>query len=501
MVQDTTLLELRNIHKTFPGVIALNDVSFDIKKGEIHGLVGENGAGKSTLIKTCSGAIKPDSGKIVINGEMFPFMTPSLSEKKGIAVIYQEFNLVDGLTVAENVFLGRAIRKGPIVDTKAMVNKTREIFEQLGITIDPNETVGNLTIGYQQLVEIAKALSANAQLIIMDEPTAPLTNTETEHLFTIVDKLKSQGISIIYISHRLKEIFRLTDRITIMRDGTKITTMKTSETDTKQLIELMVGRELKEAFPFRPDCIQNDVALDVQNLCGNGVANISFQVHRGEILGFGGLIGAGRTEIAELLFGVKQKTKGRVKLKGMEITVSNPKQAILKGIAYVSEDRKRLGILGDISIRENITIAIVRDLSRMMVVNRGKEKSIVERLCDELRIKTPTVEQLAKHLSGGNQQKVVLAKWLSSAPELIIFDEPTRGIDVGAKYEIYKLINDLATQGKAVIMISSEMEELIGMSDRIVVLSEGSITGTLSRAEFSQENILEYASINMGEIE
>jgi ribose transport system ATP-binding protein len=316
-----------------------------------------------------------------------------------------------------------------------------------------------------------------------------------------VDKLKSQGISIIYISHRLKEIFRLTDRITVMRDGTKIMTMKTSETDTRQLIELMVGRELKEAFPFRPDCIENDVVLDVQNLCGNRVSKISFQVHRGEILGFGGLIGAGRTEIAELLFGVKQKTKGSIKLKGREITVSNPKQAILKGIAYVSEDRKHLGILGDISIRENITIAILRNLSRMSVVNRKKEKTIVERLRDELRIKTPTVEQLAKHLSGGNQQKVVLAKWLSSEPELIIFDEPTRGIDVGAKYEIYKLINGLVTQGKAVIMISSEMEELIGMSDRIVVLSEGSITGTLSKTEFSQENILEYASINTGEIE
>jgi len=280
-------------------------------------------------------------------------------------------------------------------------------------------------------------------------------------------------------------------------------TIKTSETDTKQLIELMVGRDLKEAFPSRPDCIQNDVVLDVQNLCGNGVANISFQVRRGEILGFGGLIGAGRTEIAELLFGAKHKTKGRIKLKGREITVNNPKQAIHRGIAYVSEDRKHLGILGDINIRENITIAIVRNLSRMTVVNRGKEKSIVERLRDELRIKTPTVEQLAKHLSGGNQQKVVLAKWLSTVPELIIFDEPTRGIDVGAKYEIYKLINELVIQGKAVIMISSEMEELIGMSDRIIVLFEGSITGTLSKTEFSQEKILEYASIkiNMGGVE
>jgi ribose transport system ATP-binding protein len=496
MMQDVPFLELRHITKIFPGVIALNDVSFSIEKGEVHGLVGENGAGKSTLIKTCSGAHRPDSGGIVIAGEVFPFMTPDLSKKKGVAVIYQEFNLVNELTIAENVFLGRAIRKGLIIDTKAMAEKTSEIFGQLGIDINPYETVGSLTVGYQQLVEIAKALSVNAQLIIMDEPTAPLTNAETEHLFTIVDTLKNRGISVIYISHRLKEIFRLTDRITVMRDGAKITTLRTSETDTKQLIELMVGRELKEAFPSRPDCIQSEVVLDVQNLCGNGVSDISFQVHRGEIFGLGGLIGAGRTETAELLFGVKQKTKGSIKLNGKEITVSNPKRAILKGIAYVSEDRKRLGLLGDICIRENITIAIMQNLSHMSVVNRGKEKIIVEHLRDELRIKTPTVEQLAKNLSGGNQQKVVLAKWLSTEPELIILDEPTRGIDVGAKFEIYKLINKLVMQGKAVVMISSEMEELLGMSDRIAVFSEGSITATLSKNEFSQENILAYASIH-----
>ena len=487
-------LQLKSITKRYPGVVALNDVSLDVVQGEVHALVGENGAGKSTLIKTCTGAVVPDEGQIVIGGREFASLTPKLSEQMGIAVIYQEFNLVDGLSVAENIYLGRAIRKGIVIDRKAMAKEAAEVFRQFDIDIDPNELVANLTVGYQQLVEIAKALSQKAQILIMDEPSAPLTQAEAESLYAMVEKLKASGVTIIYISHRMKEVFRLSDRITVMRDGRIIETLNTADTNLDDLVKLMVGRELTETYPIRNDCVSDEVLLEVKGLSGNGVHDINLQIRKGEVLGLAGLIGAGRTELAELLFGVKPKTSGRIVLNGNEIHPTLPKQAIDCGIALVPEDRKRQGVLLDVDIKGNISMPILERISRLFTVNKKEEKRIAEHYRESIQIKTPTLEQKVKNLSGGNQQKVIIAKWLASEPTLVIFDEPTRGIDVGAKSEIYTLVNSLVEAGKAVLMISSEMEEVIGMSDRILVLREGRIVGKLERKEFSQETIMGLAA-------
>lgn len=488
------VLQLNHIKKTYPGVVALNDVSLDVKKGEIHALVGENGAGKSTLIKCCSGAVIPDSGEIITGGQTFHSMTPRLAIQNGIAIIYQEFNLVGDLSAAENIFLGRAIRNGIMIDRKKMVEESEKVFQRLHIHINPNTLVRNLSVGYQQMVEIAKAIQQDVKLLIMDEPSAPLTNGETESLFKTIDALKSYGVSIIYISHRMEEIFRLSDRVTVLRDGNYIKTVNTKDTNVDELVNLMVGRTLQEKFPPRKDCIQDETLLEVKNLYGNGDQNISFSVKKGEILGFGGLIGAGRTELAQVLFGMVPKTSGQIFFKGKEINPKNPRSAIDLGIALVPEDRKQQGILLGLSINQNINMPIYRQLSKGSVINEKEEREISKKYVKEIEIKTPSIHQLAKNLSGGNQQKVVLAKWLAANSELIIFDEPTRGIDVGAKYEIYKLINDLVEQGKTILLISSEMEELMGMSDRILVLAEGKITGELKKDSFSQETIMNFAS-------
>ncbi|NCD32706.1 MAG: sugar ABC transporter ATP-binding protein [Spartobacteria bacterium] len=497
MQADDNILMLNGITKTYPGVIALNDVTIHVKRGEVHALVGENGAGKSTTIKVCSGAIEPDSGEIIIDGERFVAMTPKMSETKGIAVIYQEFNLVGELTVAENIFLGRAIRKGIVINNKAMVEESRKIFEQFDIQIDPNELVKNLTVGYQQIVEIAKAISQKAKLLIMDEPSAPLTKTEVEHLYVMVDKLKASGVTVIYISHRMDEIFRLSDRITVMRDGIKVKTVETAETNLDELVKLMVGRALTGSYPSRKPCIEETTLLDVQHLSGNGLSDISFKIKKGEILGFAGLIGAGRTELAELIFGAKKRIAGQVFLNGEEIHSKTPCQAIKSGIALVPEDRKKHGALLALDVKENISIAILKSkLSKLSVVNKKKEHRVADKYVKELRIKTPSINETVKNLSGGNQQKVIIGKWLASDPDLIILDEPTRGIDVGAKYEIYTLINTLVESGKTILMISSEMEEIMGVADRIIVLAEGKITGEIAKKDFSQELIMNYASIN-----
>jgi ribose transport system ATP-binding protein len=489
-----TILQLQNITKKYPGVVALNDVSLDVIKGEAHALVGENGAGKSTLIKTCTGAVVPDNGKIIVEGREFSSLTPTLSEENGIGVIYQEFNLVGELSVAENIFLGRAIRKGMIIDKKAMVRESEAIFRQFGIDIDPNALVSSLTVGYQQLVEIAKAISQKAKILIMDEPSAPLTKAEAVKLYEMVEKLKASGVTIIYISHRMEEIFRLTERITVMRDGQKIATLNTRDTNLDALVKLMVGRELKETYPKRKDCISEDVLLDVKNLTGNGVHDVSFQIRKGEVLGFAGLIGAGRTELAELLFGVKRTTGGSVVLNGKESKPKAPREAIDRGIALVPEDRKKQGALLDVDIRGNISMAILERISKFFTVNQKEEKRLATYYKEAMRIKTPSIEQKVKNLSGGNQQKVIIARWLAAEPILVIFDEPTRGIDVGAKGEIYALVNELVESGKAVLMISSEMEEVMGMSDRIIVLREGRISGMLNRGDFNQETIMAFAS-------
>ncbi|MDO4276218.1 MAG: sugar ABC transporter ATP-binding protein [Eubacteriales bacterium] len=495
MKSDDNILELKHISKYYPGVTALNDVSLSIRRGEIHSLVGENGAGKSTLIKTCSGAIQPSKGEIVINGKTFNAMTPKSSEENGIGVIYQEFNLVGDLSVAENIFLGRAIRKGIVVDQKAMESEAKKILDSFHININPKTMVKNLSVGYQQMVEIAKAMSQDAQVLIMDEPSAPLTSAEVESMFAVVDLLKEKGVTIIYISHRLDEIFRLSDRITVLRDGQYVTTLNKDETDKDELVKYMVGRELTEIYPSRkPGCIKDDVIFEAANVSGNGDKDISFKIHKGEVLGFGGLVGAGRTEFAELMFGMKPKTAGKFFYKGKEINPKSPKEAISTGIGLVPEDRKAKGALLGLSIQENINMPIYPRISKGSVIDKKTERQTAEKYKKEISIKAPNLAQLVKNLSGGNQQKVILAKWLAADSELLIFDEPTRGIDVGAKQEIYTLINTLVEQGKAVLMISSEMEELMGMSDRIIILAEGTTSGELQKNEFNQETIMRFAS-------
>lgn len=490
------VLQLKNISKTYPGVQALKNVSLEVKKGEILALIGENGAGKSTLIKTCSGAVIPTEGKIVVNGKEFTSMSPQLAAENGIAIIYQEFNNVKGLSAAENLFLGNPIKKGFVIDMKAMEREAEKAFAQLNIKIDPKKLAGNLTVGYQQMVEIAKAIKQNAKVLIMDEPSAPLTSAEVESMFKVCELLKSQGVSIIYISHRLEEIFRLSDRVVVLRDGEHIKTMKTKETNVDELITLMVGRSLNETYPLRKDCVEKDeIVLELQNLSGNGDHDISLQLRKGEILGLGGLVGAGRTELAQMIFGDVEKTSGKIILKGKEIHPRTPRQAINSGIALVPEDRKRHGLLLDMTIKNNVNMPSYKKISSASVIKSKLETKTTQYYKDSLLIKTPSITQLAKNLSGGNQQKVVLAKWLAANAELIIFDEPTRGIDVGAKFEIYNLMNSLVEQGKSILLISSEMEELMGMSDRILVLSEGRLTGELEKSEFNQDTIMRMASV------
>lgn len=494
MSDNNYVLQLLHITKKYPGVVALDDVSLKVRRGEVHALIGENGAGKSTLIKTCSGAVIPDEGEIIINGKSYKSMTPKQSIENGIAIIYQEFNLVRELSVAENVFLGNEIKKGIVVDRKAMNEETSRIFKNFHINLDPNTPVKNLSVGYQQMVEIAKAIRHNARVLIMDEPSAPLTSSEVEAMFRVVEQLKKSGVSIVYISHRLEEIFRLSDRITVLRDGQYIKTLETEKSNQEELVMLMVGRALNEKFPARNLKVENEIIFEMKHVSGNGDTNISFQIKKGEILGLGGLVGAGRTEIAQMIFGIKQMQSGEMLFHGKPIAPHSPQEAIRLGIALVPEDRKLQGVMLGMDIKSNINMPIYPRISKLTIVNSGKENKSAEKYKTELRIKTPNIRQKVKNLSGGNQQKVILGKWLAANTELIVMDEPTRGIDVAAKYEIYKLMNDIVAQGKTIILISSEMEELIGMSDRIIVLSEGKITGELQKEEFSQEMIMKYAS-------
>ena len=477
------VLELEHIRKEYPGVVALKDVTLQLRKGEVLGLIGENGAGKSTLIKCCSGAVIPTSGKIKVNGKEFDRMTPQLAAENGIAIIYQEFNNVGELSAAENLFLGRPIRNGIMIDRKAMEAEAAKAFAQLQIKIDPRELVKNLSVGYQQMIEIAKAIQQNAKVLIMDEPSAPLTSNEVENMFKVVELLRTQGVSIIYISHRLEEIFRLSDRIEVIRDGEYVTTLITPEATVDELIRLMVGREMTQKYPPRKDCIdEKNVVLELKNVTGNGDHNMSLKVHAGEVLGLGGLVGAGRTELAEVIFGAKPKESGQILLHGREINPKSPREAIDLGIALVPEDRKRHGALLTNSIKNNINMPIYERISKASVIDSGTEKKTAEKYRKEIQIKCPTINQLVKNLS------------VAADSTLIIFDEPTRGIDVGAKFEIYKLINDLVESGRSVLMISSEMEELIGMSDRIIVLAEGQMTGELEKEEFNADTIMAYAS-------
>ena len=488
------ILKLDHISKYYPGVVALDDVSLSFEQGEVHAIMGENGAGKSTLIKTIGGAIKPNGGTITVNGRYFDSLTPSLSAENGIGVIYQEFNLVPSLSVSENVCLGNKLGHRFYKDRRQMNTETKKILEDLGLNIDPDIMVSDLSTGQQQMVEIAKSMIKNCRILIMDEPTASLSTGETENLLRMVETLKAKGMTILYISHRLDEVFEISDRISIMRDGHYIDTLNTSDTTRRELIKLMVGRDIGEEFPERPACATDEIVLEVKNLCGQGDENISFQLHKGEVLGVSGLVGSGRTEMAKMIYGYLKKDKGEIFVNGEKKNIRLPSQAIENGIGLIPEDRKREGAFLDYTIEWNIPIMMIRKVSNGLFIDRKKAKEVAERYISDLSIATPSAQQYVRNLSGGNQQKVVVAKTLATEAEILIMDEPTRGIDVGAKQEIYNLINRLVEQGKSVLMISSEMEELMGMSDRIIVFYEGEITGVVERKDFEQNRIMALAS-------
>lgn len=492
LLEPKVILSLNNIVKLFPGVKALSDVSIDFREGEIHALCGENGAGKSTFIKIITGALTPDGGTITIDGETYNAVTPALARAKGIEAIYQEFNLIDSLSAAENICFGK--KYGRFVNQAKMNRVAAELFEKFRIDIDPSVLVRDLSSGKRQIVEIAKAVSKNARILIMDEPTAPLSIGEVETLMEIIDTLKQNGVTILYISHRLDEIFSIADRVSVLRDGQYIVTKDIGATNKQELIKFMVGRELTGDFPRRTSP-PGEVALELDGLTGNGVRDVSFRARRGEIVGLAGLVGAGRSEIMKVVVGYEKRQRGRILVYGQEVSISSPQDALAHGIGLVPEDRKREGLMLPFSIRWNTVISSLKKLSCFSFISSKKEHELVEEYRARLRIKSTSAEQAVMTLSGGNQQKVVVAKTLAAEPRIIIFDEPTRGIDVGAKQEIYELMNELCNEGYCIIMISSDMEELIGMSDRIVVFSERRVSGELnSREEFSQETILAMAS-------
>lgn len=488
------ILEVKNITKTYPGVMALDNISFDVEKGEILALIGENGAGKSTVIKTIAGAVTPDSGTIIIDGQEFSKLTPATAKEAGIGVIYQEFNLVPSLSIAENIFLGDQVGNSRIApDFKEMHRRSTQIMEDLGIKIDVTTQVKMLSTAQMQIVEIAKAMVKNCKVLIMDEPSASIPLAEVKNMFRIVRQLKEKGVSIIYISHRLEELFDLCDRVTVFRDGQYIITKNVADITKKDLIQYMIGRELTEKFPDRNVKI-GETVLEVKDLTGNGDFHINLELYKGEILGVAGLVGAGRTELAKMICGEVKPDQGQILIRGKRMHAASVADAVEMGIGLIPEDRKLEGVFLEYSIEWNIPIMSMRQISKYGLVDFKEADRLAKFYINTLGIKTPTKKQLVRNLSGGNQQKVAVAKVLAAKSSILIFDEPTRGIDVGAKQEIYKLMNELAEKGNSILMISSEMEELMGMSDRIIVLHEGRISGTVNKNEFSQNVILELAS-------
>ena len=492
-----TILTMQGIQKHFSGVHALKGVNFDLKAGEVHALMGENGAGKSTLIKVLCGIHKRDGGSIEYLGESVSFNNISESQAAGISVVHQELNMMNHLTVAQNMFIGREYKKAGLINDRRMEEEAKAMFDKIGVRIDPSVKLGDLTVGKQQMVEIAKAVSRDCKLLILDEPTAALTQPEVEELFKIMRDLQQKGIGMIYISHRMDEINRISDRVTVMRDGEYVGTVNTAEVTKDDIVKMMVGRvimgEQKAASTVPADA---PVILEVKNLnAGKEVKNVSFSLRKGEILGFAGLMGAGRTEVARALYGADPRQTGEIYLNGKKVKIKTPEQAVKHGICYLSEDRKRYGLMLDKSVTQNTVIASVDDFITAGIINDGKMRSASAEYNDKLRTKTPSMEQLLKNLSGGNQQKVIIARWLMKNSDIFIFDEPTRGIDVGAKSEIYHLMEDLAKQGKSIIMISSELAEVLRMSDRILVMCEGRKTGELDIAEATQENIMQLATM------
>lgn len=489
------ILKVENVTKRYPGVVALDQVSFEIEPGEIRGLIGENGAGKSTMIKSVAGAIPFDEGRIIIDGREYASMTPTAAIENGISVIYQEFNLIPSMTVMENIFLGEQIGGKLRVDFKEMERRAREIFGRFGVDIDPALPVSALSTAQMQLVEIAKSISKKVRVLFMDEPSASLSVSETQAMFEIVRALKKEGLSIVYVSHRLDELFELCDSVTVMRDGRTIDTRPIGELNRHTLIKLMVGRELNETYPERAP-VSDEVVLELSHVYGNGDVDVSLELHKGEILGLGGLVGCGRTELAKMIYGAVPMERGEMKVFGKPVKLTSPDQAIRKGIGLIPEDRKTEGVFIGFPIDWNIVIQCLRSVSKHGVIDDTAVDAVSKKYIDEMRIVTPSKRQLVKNLSGGNQQKVVIGKVLATKTQIIIFDEPTRGIDVGAKQEIYRLMNDLTKQGISILMISSDMEELLGMSDRIVVMSEGTVTGELTKEEFGQVAVMELASSN-----
>lgn len=482
---------LKNIHKSFGTNKVLDGAGFELKEGEVHALMGENGAGKSTLMKILTGVYEKDSGEVLVDGQEVCFKSPKDAEKKGIVFVYQELNVIHDMTVQENFFLGKEIKYTfNLCAKREMYEKSKEALEKLNINILPNQIVGDLSIGQQQMIEICKALMINAKVIIMDEPTAALTESETKVLFETIKELKEKGVSIIYISHRMEEIFQICDRITVMRDGQFIDTKKIQETSMNDIVKMMIGREIGERYPKRESKIGEEI-LKVSNLAFKNVfQNISFNVKKGEILGVSGLMGAGRTEIMKSIFGEMPYDKGKVEIEGKEVSIKKPIDAIECGIGFITEDRKDEGLMLEKSIKDNIGLLNFMEISRKGFIKESYENSISEKAIDQFNIKCFDNEHICENLSGGNQQKVVLAKWIYRDPKILILDEPTRGVDVGAKKEIYTIINQLAEKGMAIIMVSSDLPEVIGVSDRVMVMREGKLAGILDKEKCSQENIM-----------
>ncbi|EET4966992.1 sugar ABC transporter ATP-binding protein [Escherichia coli] len=494
-----TFLQMKHITKRFPGVLALNDVQFSLRRGEVHALLGENGAGKSTLMKILSGVYQPDEGEIIFEDKPVSFSDPLSAQNVGITIIHQEFNLFPELTVEENIFIGREFCKKNRwrLDEKQQRQATIEILQKLNLAIKPDTLVADLTVAQQQMVEIAKAISVNARILIMDEPTAALTETEIESLFRVTRLLKEQGTGIVYISHRLEELALIADRATVMRDGQYISTVDYECVKISDLIAMMVGRDLGNIYPCREALQQRIPVLEVNGLTRKGVLNdINFTLYRGEILGFAGLMGAGRTELARAIFGADSIDSGTLKLNGKETVIKDISDAIQQGISYLTEDRKKEGLALNLSVERNIMLGNYPEYSdRFGNVDSRRCQQTSEEQVKALRIKTPNLEQAALNLSGGNQQKIIIARWVCKDTDILIFDEPTRGIDVGAKLEIYELMNRLVAKGKSIIMISSELPEVLGMCDRILVMRSGRITGELSAKEATQEKIMQYATL------
>jgi len=490
------VLELRGIHKSFSGVRALGDINFKVAAGTVHALCGENGAGKSTLLKILVGAYRPDAGTLLLRGQPVNFRHPSEAQKAGLSIIYQEFNLLPDRTVAQNIFLGRELKRGLLVDGGAMNRATRDLLNGLAIQIDPRAIVGDLRVAQQQLVEIAKALSQNAEILLMDEPTASLAPREVDALLSLVERLRKRGVTIIYISHRLDELFRIADAVTVLKDGTHVATRPLHEVTQQDLVALMVGRELSKLYP--PRSSSADVGtpiLEVRDLyVSDWLKAISFEVRRGEIVGIAGLEGSGRTFLARALFGAEKLNRGAIRLHGRPLTLRSPADAIRQGIGFVTEDRKREGLVLPMSIRRNIALPSLARRQRAGFIRRGTERTTVRGLSNALDLRAASESLETQFLSGGNQQKVVLAKWLATDAKLIIFDEPTRGIDVGAKASIHALMRDLASRGIGVLMISSELPEIIGMSDRILVMKHGELVAEFAGGDVTEELIMAAAT-------